>query len=120
MVQGARSVRRKQDADASAANASQLISSANQSQNPRRPVLGKSGASRSSRTLGAGCDGRGGAERRTAPLLVSSAIGPSRELGRYKASCRLALTPPLKARLACRNFFGPSPRRAKEEVRPCY
>ena len=40
----------------------QLIFSANQSHLPRRPALIKRGASRSSRTLGAGCDGRYGTQ----------------------------------------------------------
>jgi hypothetical protein len=48
----------------------------NQRQISRRPVLTKRGASRSSRTLGAGCGGRDGDARRAAPARTAKSCGP--------------------------------------------
>src|ERR1700727_1693522 len=48
-----------------AAKINRFAFSPNQIHKPRRPALLKRGVSRSSRTLGAGCGGRFGAQRRT-------------------------------------------------------
>jgi hypothetical protein len=57
-------------------NPSALPLPPNQRQISRRPVLDKRGVSRSSRTLGAGCDGRGSDARRAALLRTAKSCGP--------------------------------------------
>ena len=57
-------------------NPSALPLPPNQRQISRRPVLTKRGASRSSRTLGAGCGGRDGDARRAAPARTAKSCGP--------------------------------------------